>query len=324
MAVQVAADVRQLDQPRQRACARGVELAAVLAQLRLDIGEAEALVDLDARSRTCRSRRWRRRGCRTRRRAARAARPLRAAPRCAAPEPVKCCSRLPSCPGAAIRRSTPDAGVRARPRSGLAGRAHPLDLLELGEALGERRRSGGRGDQVDVLDGVRLPADRARELRCGSPRPASAPQAPTQRLADLDRPRQQDARVTRSRRGWRPCSSSALSTLSSSFGPSPRTVRRRWASAASRSACSESIAELGVQQPRALRAEAGQARDRDQARRELRPQPLAPRGSSPVCTSARIFSWSVLPIPGSSLARPSRASAATDTDASRTAFAAVR
>ena len=33
-------------------------------------------------------------------------------------------------------------------------------------------------------------------------------------------------------------------------------------------------AELGVQQPRALRAEAGQARDRDQARRELRAQLL--------------------------------------------------
>ncbi len=35
-------------------------------------------------------------------------------------------------------------------------------------------------------------------------------------------------------------------------------------------------------------------------------------------SSARIFSWSVAPIAGSSVARPLRASAATDTDASRT------
>ncbi len=47
-------------------------------------------------------------------------------------------------------------------------------------------------------------------------------------------------------------------------------------------------------------------------------------GIAPVCTSARIFSCSVAPIPGSSLARPSRASAATDTEASRTLRAAVR
>ncbi len=47
-------------------------------------------------------------------------------------------------------------------------------------------------------------------------------------------------------------------------------------------------------------------------------------GIDPVRTSVSIFSWSVLPIPGSSLARPSSASAATDTDASRTLFAALR
>ena len=47
-------------------------------------------------------------------------------------------------------------------------------------------------------------------------------------------------------------------------------------------------------------------------------------GIVPVSISARIFSCSVLPIPGSSLARPSRASAPTDVEASRTLFAAVR
>ena len=47
-------------------------------------------------------------------------------------------------------------------------------------------------------------------------------------------------------------------------------------------------------------------------------------GMSPVSSSARIFSSSVLPMPGSSVTRPSRASAITDTDDSRTALAAVR
>ena len=47
-------------------------------------------------------------------------------------------------------------------------------------------------------------------------------------------------------------------------------------------------------------------------------------GMSPVSSSACSFSSSVLPMPGSSVTRPSRVSAITDTDASRTALAAVR
>ena len=47
-------------------------------------------------------------------------------------------------------------------------------------------------------------------------------------------------------------------------------------------------------------------------------------GIVPVWSNARIFSCRVLPMPGSSTARPSRASAATDTDASRTALAPLR
>lgn len=47
-------------------------------------------------------------------------------------------------------------------------------------------------------------------------------------------------------------------------------------------------------------------------------------GMVPVWASATIFSWSVSPIPGSSVARPSRASRPTDTEASRTAFAPLR
>ena len=85
----------------------------------------------------------------------------RAAPRASrsaalcAPEPVKCCSRLPSCAGLDDPQVDADARVGARPRARRAGRADALDLLELGEALGERRRVASvDGDQVDVLDAV--------------------------------------------------------------------------------------------------------------------------------------------------------------------------
>ena len=47
-------------------------------------------------------------------------------------------------------------------------------------------------------------------------------------------------------------------------------------------------------------------------------------GMSPVSSSARSFSSSVLPIPGSSVTRPARAIAITETGASRTERAAVR
>ena len=47
-------------------------------------------------------------------------------------------------------------------------------------------------------------------------------------------------------------------------------------------------------------------------------------GIVPVSSRVTIFSCSVAPMPGSSVARPARASAATETDASRTVLAAVR
>ena len=47
-------------------------------------------------------------------------------------------------------------------------------------------------------------------------------------------------------------------------------------------------------------------------------------GIVPVSSSALIFSSSVLPMPGSEVTVPARVSAATDVDASRTAFAALR
>ncbi len=47
-------------------------------------------------------------------------------------------------------------------------------------------------------------------------------------------------------------------------------------------------------------------------------------GIAPVSSSATIFSCSVSPTPGSSVARPARASAATEVEASRTVPAARR
>ena len=51
---------------------------------------------------------------------------------------------------------------------------------------------------------------------------------------------------------------------------------------------------------------------------------LTADGMSPVSSSARSFSSSVLPIPGSDVTVPSRVSAMIETEASRTALAAVR
>ena len=51
---------------------------------------------------------------------------------------------------------------------------------------------------------------------------------------------------------------------------------------------------------------------------------LTALGMSPVSSSALSFSSSVLPMPGTLVTLPSRVSAMIDTDASRTALAAVR
>ena len=51
---------------------------------------------------------------------------------------------------------------------------------------------------------------------------------------------------------------------------------------------------------------------------------LTSAGISPVSASDMTFSWMIAPIPASSVARPSRASAVIETGASRTALAALR
>ncbi len=117
---------------------------------------------------------------------------LRAAPRCGAPEPVKCCSRLPSCVGLGDPQIHPHARVRARSRACSAGRADALDLIELGEALGQRGGAGGDGDQVEILDAVGLAARRAGQAHLGA-RARQRGQPGHERLARRERLRQQHA-----------------------------------------------------------------------------------------------------------------------------------
>src|SRR2546421_113273 len=150
VAVQIAADVSQLDQSRQAPRARRLELAAVLAELGLDVGQAEELIDLllggaavgDARLVVEHP----------------ILRDVQAAAHggvaqggivlARAREVLKQIAEL-------LRRADPqidrDAGVRAPPGARLAGRADALDLPELGEAARELSRVTGGCHKIQVL-----------------------------------------------------------------------------------------------------------------------------------------------------------------------------
>jgi hypothetical protein len=117
--------------------------------------------------------------------------------------------------------------------------------------------------------------------------------------------------------------SSDDSIEASNFGPKPLTPRSRWPSTAARNASSESIPSSS----KSLRARFGPR----PGRRVMSSSPagyfarsFTAEGMSPVSMSATIFSSSVLPIPGSDVTAPLRASPATETVASRAAFAADR
>ena len=141
---------------RAAVSARRLELAAVLAQLRLDVGSpsssytsrslANVLV-LDARRVVEHAVLGDVQPLR--------APPARAAPRCARPEPVKCCSRLPQLRGLADPQVDPHARVRARPRPGRARRADTLSISSSPARLFASAVGRGRDrDQVDVLHAV--------------------------------------------------------------------------------------------------------------------------------------------------------------------------
>ncbi len=245
--------VLDLDQPRQTAMAAGSDppdsrlqgrrrqLAAVLAQLGLDVGRGQASRTPPARSCTWWWSLWRRRTRRTRTRAALCAPPLRAVQRCACPSPVKCCSRLPSWLGLAIRRSTlTPEWVRAFAPA-LAGGGDALDLASVARLLAS-------------VTGLRVTAIRSMSFTLSAIRRAepaistSVPSPPT--LAQSRRPASRRAaapsgsssRGLRSHgSGSRRASRAPPARSASNFAPRPALCATLPASAASRNDSSESI-----------------------------------------------------------------------------------
>ena len=222
------------NQLRQLARARGLQLAAVLAQLGRHEGHAQQLVDLllgralraglavssstIPYSLTCRPR-------------------LTASVRSASlwrAEPVKCWSRLPKLSSGTIRRSIGQALVGERPRARLAGAGHVVQAGQRRERLHQRRGVARRGHDVQVLAGVgpapraarQLHAQRGRVLaqaRRPGPRPAPAPSTAAVRVRALPSAP----------------SASAASTFSSALAPNPGTSLSRPCSAASRRSSSD-------------------------------------------------------------------------------------
>ena len=233
----------ELDQLREPAGRGGrLQLAAVLAQLGLDVGEAEPLVDLGlgrvghrrVPSPAASSRIPYSETCRPRRTAA-----SRSAALCR-PGAREVLEKAPE--GGRTRRS---AGPRRRRRAFARGRRPGSRSSRSRSPRTTSRRSSkrlgilARRHDVDVLDGVRAAPDRAGQPDLG-PSAGAVEQPGDDRVADLPRAREQDAPGA-VRRLLRPRARSRASTLCSNFGPSPLTVRRRSPSAASRSVSSESM-----------------------------------------------------------------------------------
>ncbi len=191
VAVQVAAQVAQLDQLRQRAVGGGLELPAALAQLGRDPRVAQPLVDLLL-------------GRALQRRAVLVAQdPVLAHVQ---PAPDRGLAQLHVVGLRArevlqdvaelLRRDDPQvhlhARVRDHPRAGLARGGDALDQRQLGQCRDQRLDVARRGDDVDVLGRVPHPAHGPGDLHAVGGRMVA------QRARDLlghrDRARQQDAR----------------------------------------------------------------------------------------------------------------------------------
>ena len=232
-------------------------------------------------------------------------------------EPVKCWSRFPNCRGATTRRST----------------FIPLCVRTFAPALPEASTDCISGSAMNAATSASASfavAMMSRSLhesamRRAEPASSTLSEAGCSRSAATMGSPIASARSSTTRGASSPSgvASSAARMFSSAFGPKPFSVRSRSSFAATRRASIESM-------PRASYS----------ARARLGPSPgsrvistspagnlarsFAVAGISLSSTSARIFSWRVLPTPVSSVARPSRASPATDIEASRTLCAAVR
>ena len=307
------------------AAPRGLELAAVLAQLRLDVGQAEPRVDLLLARAASASPPSRRRGspysetCRPRRTAA-----SRSAALCR-PEPVKCCSRLPSCAGA--RDAQVDGHARracapARPPS--AGGADALDLLEAREALA-RAPSGRRvdGDEVDVLDAVRAGGGSSRRA---ARRASGAGALAAARRRSLRRARRArgEQHARRAPVGCAAAARAPASTLSSNFGPSPRTVRSAARAPPRAAPASESMPSSECSSRARLGPRPGRRVIVDQARRELRAQLLGGGDRAGLDERHDLLLQRLADARQLGRAALRARAPATDTEASRTALAALR
>ena len=119
------------------------------------------------------------------------------------------------------------------------------------------------------------------------------------------------------------CSARTRLRFSSAFGPNPRSPRIWPASAAARSASSESTPISSYSRRARFGPKPGRCMTDSSPLGNLA-RSFTAAGISPVSSSARSFSSSVLPIPGTVVTLPSRVIAMIDTDESRTALAALR
>ena len=266
--VQVAADVAELDQLRQLALARRLQLAAALAQLRLDVGVAEALVDLLL---------------------GRAELDLAAlglgdpvlGDREAAGDRVLAQLHVvglgagevlqqvaEGLRAATIRRSTEIAVVGLGAHAVGARFAGGGDQRVAGEVLGQRRRLLGGGDQVDVLAGLGPAPHRAGDLDPVGRRVLA------QRRGQLlgDRPHRREQQRGPGASPGSPSRSSAARTFSSTFGPSPFSSRILSPSAAAFRSSSVATPSSSKRRRAVFAPRPGDPGHLDQGRRELRLQ----------------------------------------------------
>ena len=270
MRVQVAAQVRERHELRQRASGRRLQLAPALAQLGLDPREAELRVDLllgraaqrlagrvveDAVLRHVQPALHR--GL-----AQRHVVLLRAG------EVLEHVAELVGLDDLEVDRH---ARVGRHARAGVARGVDGLDDRQLCQRPHERGGIGGGGDHVEVLDGVGLAPQRAGDLD-----PLGA-RGGAQRVDDLVGDRQRAREQHARRRATVEAGRELLDQLLLDLGAEAAQVAQLLLLGRRPQRLERVDAELVVEPPRALGPEAGQVHHRDQAARELRAQLLGLR-----------------------------------------------
>ena len=232
-------------------------------------------------------------------------------------EPVKCWSRLPKAAGGTIRRSTEmPLWVCARRPLSLGLPAAATSAWPARNSASSFGSSAVAMMSMSLLVSAQRRTEPATSTRCapGCSRSAAASSSAIGRTVESRRrPVPSPGSPTRS---------SEASTFSSAFGPSPLTWRIFSSSAAffrssSVATCSSS------QSRRAVFGPIPGTRVTSTSVAGNFAFSFAAAGISPVSSRASIFSASVLPTPGISVARPARASSSTETGLSRIALAAV-